>query len=96
MFELLVEAGIRVPEPVRISTSDTAKFLGQVDRIGTVAASKQADLLVIDGNPAASGGGRPLITPPLDARAGRHPSVARGIGARHLADYQKASSLPPV
>ena len=51
-----MEVGVRVPEAVRITTSDRAKFLGQLDRFGTVAAGKQADLVVIDGNPAASFG----------------------------------------
>jgi len=52
-IELLVEAGFTFPRAVQISTANGAKFLGQLDRIGTVAAGKQADLVVIDGNPAA-------------------------------------------
>jgi len=52
-IELLVEAGFTFPEAIRIATANGAKFLGQLDRIGTVAAGKQADLVVIDGDPAA-------------------------------------------
>jgi len=51
--ELLVEAGFTPVEAIRIATSNGAKFLGQQDHIGTVAPGKQADLVVIDGNPAA-------------------------------------------
>jgi imidazolonepropionase-like amidohydrolase len=51
--ELLVEAGFTPVEAIRIATSNGAKFLGQEAHIGTIAAGKQADLVVIDGNPAA-------------------------------------------
>jgi len=52
-IELLVEAGFTFPEAIRISTANAAKYLGEIDRIGTVAPGKQADLVVIDGDPAA-------------------------------------------
>jgi imidazolonepropionase-like amidohydrolase len=52
-IELLVDAGFTVPEAVRIATYDGALYLGLADRIGTVAAGKDADLLVVKGDPAA-------------------------------------------
>ena len=52
-IELLVEGGFTPVEAIQIATSNGAKFLGELDRIGTIAAGKQADLVVIDGNPAA-------------------------------------------
>ena len=52
-IELLAEAGFTFPEAVRIAAANGAKFLGEFDRIGTIAAGKQADLVVIDGNPSA-------------------------------------------
>ncbi len=52
-IELLVEAGFTCPQAVQISTANGARFLGELDRIGTVTAGKEADLVVIDGNPAA-------------------------------------------
>ncbi len=52
-LELLVEGGFTPVEAIRIATSNGARFLGEADRIGTVAVGKQADLVVIDGNPAA-------------------------------------------
>jgi imidazolonepropionase-like amidohydrolase len=51
--ELLVEAGFTPVEAIRIATLNGAKFLGEDARIGSVAAGKQADLLVVRGNPSA-------------------------------------------
>ena len=53
-LELLVEAGFTPLEAISIGTLNGAKYLGRDARIGTLAAGKQADLLVIDGNPAAT------------------------------------------
>src|SRR5579883_1968552 len=52
-IELLVEGGFTPLEAIQIATSNGAKYLGELDHFGTVAAGKQADLVVIDGNPAA-------------------------------------------
>ncbi|HUK18667.1 MAG TPA: amidohydrolase family protein [Bryobacteraceae bacterium] len=52
-IELLVEGGFTPVEAIRIATANGAQFLGERDRIGTIARGKQADLVVIDGNPAA-------------------------------------------
>ena len=52
--ELLVEAGFTPVEAVHIATSNGAEFLGELDRIGTLAAGKQADLMVIDGDPSGN------------------------------------------
>lgn len=52
-IELLVEGGFTPVEAIRIATATGAKFLGEQDRIGTIAPGKQADLVVLDGNPAA-------------------------------------------
>ena len=52
--ELLVDAGFTPVEAVRIATKNGAEFLGISDRAGTVSAGKQADLIVINGNPATN------------------------------------------
>jgi imidazolonepropionase-like amidohydrolase len=49
-FELLVEAGFTPEQAVQIMTSNGAKILGISDRVGTIAAGKQADLVVLDGD----------------------------------------------
>jgi imidazolonepropionase-like amidohydrolase len=52
--ELLVEAGFTPVEAIHIATSNGAHFLGQLDKIGTLAAGKAADIVVIDGDPSAN------------------------------------------
>ena len=51
--ELLVEAGFTPEQAIKIASFNGAKFLGEDARIGSIAAGKQADLMVIKGNPAA-------------------------------------------
>jgi enamidase len=51
-LELLVEAGFTPLEAIAIGTRNGARYLGQEARIGTLAAGKQADLVVVDGDPA--------------------------------------------
>jgi hypothetical protein len=50
--ELLVEAGFTPLEAIHIATSNGAQYLGELERIGTIAAGKQADLVVIRGDPS--------------------------------------------
>ena len=52
-LEILVEGGFTPLEAIRIATSNAAGFLGESARTGAIAAGKQADLVVLDGNPAA-------------------------------------------
>jgi hypothetical protein len=53
-LELLVEAGFTPVEAVKIATENGAVYLGQQDRIGTLSPGKQADLVVIKGDPSKS------------------------------------------
>lgn len=53
-IELLVEAGFTPVEAVKISTLNGATYLGLADRIGSIAAGKDADLFIVKGNPAAN------------------------------------------
>ena len=52
--ELLVESGLTPLEAIKVCTLNGATYLGRADRVGSLAAGKQADLVVIDGNPAAT------------------------------------------
>lgn len=52
-LELLVDGGFTPVEAIRIATFNGAKLLGEQDRIGSIAPGKQADLVVLQGNPAA-------------------------------------------
>jgi imidazolonepropionase-like amidohydrolase len=51
-IELLVEAGFSPAEAIRIATLNGAIYLGREKEIGSVAVGKNADLVVIKGNPA--------------------------------------------
>ena len=52
--ELLVEAGFTSLEAIKIATFNGARFLGEDARIGSIAPGKQADLMVVKGNPATN------------------------------------------
>lgn len=51
-LELLAQAGFSPEEAIRIATLNGATFLGEAERIGTLAPGKQADIVIISGNPA--------------------------------------------
>lgn len=51
-LELLVRAGFTPIEAIHVGTSNGAQFLGQSARIGTIEKGKQADLVVIAGDPS--------------------------------------------
>jgi len=50
--ELLVEAGFTPLEAIHIATQNGAEFLGEANRIGALKAGKQADIVVIKGDPS--------------------------------------------
>jgi hypothetical protein len=51
-LELLVEAGFTPIEAIRIGTLNGATYLGRDARVGSIAVGKQADLVVVDGDPS--------------------------------------------
>lgn len=53
-IELLVEAGFTPLEAIGIATLNGAKYLGRDARIGSITVGKQADLVVIDGDPSTT------------------------------------------
>jgi hypothetical protein len=53
-IELLVEAGFTPVQAIQIGTENGAIYLGQRDRIGTLAPGKQADLVLIKGDPSTN------------------------------------------
>ncbi len=52
-IELLVEAGFTPVQAIRIATLNGATFLGRQNQIGSIAVGKNADLVVMKGDPAA-------------------------------------------
>jgi imidazolonepropionase-like amidohydrolase len=55
-YELLLEAGFTPVEAIQIMTLNGARILGVDDRLGSIAAGKIADLVVLRGNPIATPG----------------------------------------
>jgi imidazolonepropionase-like amidohydrolase len=51
-IELLVDAGFTPVEAIHIATQNGAVYLGENGQIGSIAAGKAADLVVVAGNPA--------------------------------------------
>ena len=52
-LELLVEAGFTPEQAIHVASENGAKWLGEDSHFGTIAVGKAADLVVVDGNPAA-------------------------------------------
>lgn len=52
-IELLVESGLTPLEAIKVGTLNGATYLGRAKRVGSIASGKQADLVVIDGDPSA-------------------------------------------
>ena len=50
-LELLVEARFTPVEAIQIATRNGALYLEELDRIGTVEVGKQADMVLLDGDP---------------------------------------------
>jgi imidazolonepropionase-like amidohydrolase len=51
-LELLVEAGFSPLEAIKIYTLNGAQFLGLADHIGSLEAGKQADIVLVKGDPS--------------------------------------------
>jgi imidazolonepropionase-like amidohydrolase len=52
--ELLVEAGFTPLEAIKIASFNGAKFLGEDAHVGSIAVGKQADLMIVRGNPGVN------------------------------------------
>jgi imidazolonepropionase-like amidohydrolase len=52
--ELLAEAGFTPLEAIKIATLNGAQFLGEADHIGSLLPGKQADIMLVKGDPSAN------------------------------------------
>jgi imidazolonepropionase-like amidohydrolase len=50
--ELLVEAGFTAEQAIQIASLNGAQFLKEAKRIGSLAAGKQADIMIVKGDPS--------------------------------------------
>jgi imidazolonepropionase-like amidohydrolase len=53
-LELLVEAGFTPLEAIKIATLNGAEFLGEAAHIGSLAPGKQADIVLVKGDPSST------------------------------------------
>ncbi len=53
-LELLVESGLTPLEAIKVGTLNGATYLGRAKDVGSIAQGKQADLVVIDGDPSTN------------------------------------------
>lgn len=51
-IELLVNSGFTPVEAIKIATLNGATYIGQSDHIGSIAVGKNADLVVVKGDPS--------------------------------------------
>jgi imidazolonepropionase-like amidohydrolase len=51
-LELLVEAGLTPLEAIKVATLNAAQYLGRANRVGSIAVGKQADLVIVNGDPS--------------------------------------------
>jgi imidazolonepropionase-like amidohydrolase len=51
-MELLVEAGLTPLQAIQAGTLENAKFFRVENRLGSIEPGKQADLVLVDGNPS--------------------------------------------
>jgi imidazolonepropionase-like amidohydrolase len=52
-IELLVDAGFTPVQAIQIATLNGATFLGRQDQIGSISVGKNADLVIVKGDPSA-------------------------------------------
>lgn len=53
-IELLVEAGLTPVEAIQVATLNGARYLGRDATVGSIAVGKQADLVVVAGDPSTT------------------------------------------
>jgi enamidase len=52
-LELLVEEGLTPLEAIKVTTLNGATYLGRAAKVGSIAVGKQADLIIVNGDPSA-------------------------------------------
>jgi enamidase len=52
-LELLVEEGLTPLEAIKVATLNGATYLGRAAKVGSIAVGKQADLIIVNGDPSA-------------------------------------------
>jgi len=86
-IELLVEAGFSPVEAIRIATLNGATYLGRQARIGSIAVGKNADLVVVKGDPAAHIADIENVALVLQDGVGYDPAKLLAAAKGHYGEY---------
>ena len=86
-IELLVEAGFSPLEAIKIATLNGAIYLGRDRQIGSIAAGKNADLVVVKGDPSKKYLRHRERRARIQRRRGLRLKEAPGLGAGRYGQY---------
>jgi hypothetical protein len=96
-LELYVSAGIGAPEALRIATVNGAKYTGMLDRSGSVERHKNADLILVDGDPTANISDIRHVSLVLKGDVAYLPAeVYEAMGVRRFVDPPSITSQRPT
>lgn len=86
-LELYVQAGIAAAEALRIATWNGAKYTGTLDRLGSIAPHKSADLILVQGDPTQDIGAIRRISLVMKEGAVYLPAeIYEAVGVRRFVD----------
>ncbi len=86
-LELYVQAGMTPGEAIRIATENGARYAGILAETGTIEPGKQADLILVDGDPTADISDIRRISYVLKGGVGYAPAgIYESFGVRRFAD----------
>jgi imidazolonepropionase-like amidohydrolase len=86
-LELYVQAGMSPGEAIRIATENGARYAGILAETGTIEPGKQADLILVDGDPTADISDIRRVSYVLKGGVGYAPAgIYESFGVRRFAD----------
>lgn len=86
-IELLVEAGFSPVEAIRIGTLNGATYLGLDKRIGSIAPGKNADLVLVKGDPSTTIADIENVETVFKDGVGYDPAALLGAARGHYGQY---------
>ncbi|MBN9546296.1 MAG: amidohydrolase family protein [Alphaproteobacteria bacterium] len=86
-IELLVEAGFSPVEAIRIGTLNGATYLGLDKRIGSIAPGKNADLVLVKGDPSTTIADIENVDTVFKDGVGYDPAALLGAARGHYGQY---------
>jgi imidazolonepropionase-like amidohydrolase len=95
-LELYVKGGIPAGEVLKIATWNGAKFTRTLDRLGSIAPGKMADLILVDGDPTEDISAIRRINFVMKDGSVYYPSeIYEGVGIQPFVDPVRPEILKP-